>query len=145
MKDSVITEVSQPESDARRLTQAGISPTPQRLAIARVLFTGQQHVTAEDVYLRVNLEREAKGVSKATVYNTLGLFVKKGLLREVFVEASSVFYDTNTRPHHHFYNLDSGRLTDIDERLVPLVLESELPENTRLEGVDVMIKVRNRS
>lgn len=84
-------------------------------------------------------------MSKATVYNTLNLFAKKGLIREVIIDSGKVFYDSNTDVHHHIYNEDTGMLLDVaaDE----MVIENlpELPADTRATGIDVIIRVRNSS
>jgi Fur family iron response transcriptional regulator len=77
------------------------------------------------------------------VYNTLGLFAEKGILREVNVDPSRVFYDTNRSNHHHFYNVDSGELSDIDTGQVPVDQLPTPPQGTVLDGVDVIIRVRN--
>ncbi len=130
-----------PERLEAHLRERGILPTRQRLRIARVLFAKPQHLSAEQVLALVN--REAPPVSKATVYNTLGLFARKGLIREVIVDPSKVFYDPNTRPHHHFYNVDTGTLTDVDPEAVSLGRLPSPPEGTVTEGVDVIIRIRN--
>jgi Fur family iron response transcriptional regulator len=118
----------------------GIQPTRQRLEIASVLFTEPQHVSAEQVLASVNRQRHL--VSKATVYNTLGLFAEKGLLREVIVDPTKVFYDTNTGHHHHFYNLDTNTLIDIGADHIALGSLPHSPEGTVPVGVDVVIRVR---
>ena len=120
----------------------GILPTQQRVEIAQVLFARPQHLSADQVLAMVNRERHL--VSKATVYNTLGLFAEKGLVREVIVDPSRIFYDPNTDEHYHFYNVDTGTLEDIDPDQVPLGGLPEPPEGTVTEGVDVIIRVRNR-
>ena len=125
---------------ATRLSAAGIQPTRQRLRIARILLTGHQHLSADQVLERVN--RAGKPVSKATVYNTLGLFARKGLLREVIIDPSRVFYDTNTAPHNHVYNVVTGELSDIDTGGVNPDALPALPKGTRLESIDVVIRVR---
>lgn len=120
----------------------GILPTQQRVEIAQALFARPQHLSADQVLAMVNRERHL--VSKATVYNTLGLFAEKGLVREVIVDPSRIFYDPNTDEHYHFYNVDTGTLEDIDPDQVPLGGLPEPPEGTVTEGVDVIIRVRNR-
>jgi Fur family iron response transcriptional regulator len=80
--------------------------------------------------------------SKATVYNTLNLFLEKGLIREVIVDPSKVFYDPNTEPHYHMYHLDSGKLTDIDASDVRVTGLPELPPGVVTEGMDIIIRVR---
>jgi Fur family iron response transcriptional regulator len=123
------------------LKENGVLPTQQRLMIARVLFERQQHLSADQVMNRVNTGRDH--VSKATVYNTLGLFARKGLVREVIVDPTRVFYDPNTSDHHHFYNVDTGELLDIDVADVQVTQLPELPPATVSEGVDVIIRVRS--
>ena len=122
------------------LKQAGITPTQQRIEIAQILFTKPQHLSAEQVLAIVNSDSAI--VSKATVYNTLGLFAKKGLVNEVIVDPTKVFYDSNVTDHHHFYNTDTGELTDVDANAVSLAGLPPLPEGTVAEGVDVIIRVR---
>ena len=127
---------------SERLQQYDILPTQQRLQIAQVLLTRDQHLSADQVLDLVNAA--GNRVSKATVYNTLGLFARKGILREVIVDPSRVFYDTNNGPHHHFYNVDSGELSDIDAARIPVEQLPEAPEGTRVDGVEVVIRVRDR-
>ena len=123
------------------LKENGILPTQQRLMIARVLFERNQHLSADQVMGKVNTGRDR--VSKATVYNTLGLFARKGLVREVIVDPTRVFYDPNTSEHHHFYNIDTGELQDIDVSDVQVSQLPELPPETVVAGVDVIIRVRS--
>jgi Fur family iron response transcriptional regulator len=123
MVDPSSIQLLDESSAAERLQAAGIQPTSQRLRIAQVLLTGNQHLSADQVLERVNLT--SKPVSKATVYNTLGLFADKGILREVIIDPSRVFYDTNSAPHHHVYNTATGELSDI---ALHRVLTEQLPE-----------------
>ena len=125
----------------RRLQNAGVSPTQQRMEIGQILFARPQHLSAEQVLNIVNAQGPV--VSKATVYNTLGLFARKGLVREVIVDPTKVFYDSNTSEHHHFYNIDTGQLTDIDNQDLKLENMPLLPDGTEAEGVDVIIRVRH--
>jgi len=131
--------LSDPEV-ADLLRRHGVGPTPQRIAIARVLFERCTHVSAEELYRRVNAGRPH--VSKATVYNTLGLLAEKGLIRAVIADPERVFYDSNTSPHHHFYDETTGELTDIDASDVQVSRLPPLPEGVELQGVDVVIRVR---
>jgi Fur family iron response transcriptional regulator len=123
------------------LREHGILPTQQRLMIARVLFARHHHFSADQVMREVNVGEEH--VSKATVYNTLGLFARNGLVREVIVDPTRVFYDPNTGHHHHFYNIDTGELTDIDPDNIRISQLPSLPDGTAGAGVDVIIRVRN--
>lgn len=126
---------------AELLQAHGIMPTQQRIEIASVLLTAPQHMSAEQLLERVRGLR--RGVSKATVYNTLGLFAEKGLVREVIVDPGRVFYDSNTAPHHHIYNLDDTTLTDIEPTHVMVGELPTLPDGMVVDGVDVIVRVRS--
>lgn len=123
------------------MREHGITPTQQRVEIAQVLFSRPQHLSAEQVLALVNRDRHM--VSKATIYNTLGLFVGKGLIREIIIDPTKVFYDPTTSPHHHFYNVDTGALMDIEADAVALSKLPDLPDGTIAEGVDVVVRIRN--
>ena len=129
------------ERMAAALRGHGITPTRQRLEIAQVLFTRCEHLCAEQVLASVN-ERQAQ-TSKATVYNTLNLFVEKKLIREVIVDPARVFYDPNTMPHHHFYNVDSGELSDIDAGEIAVTRLPALPSGMVTDGVDIIVRIRS--
>ena len=126
-----------------KLQDQGINPTQQRIVIAQLLFARPQHISADQVLLSV--QDSGTHVSKATVYNTLSLFAEKGLVNEVIVDPSRVFYDSNTDAHHHFYNVDSGELQDFAYGNMSVDVMPELPQGTQLDGVDVIIRVRNSS
>ena len=123
------------------LERAGIQSTQQRLEIALVILSRPQHLSADQLLALVN--RNGQGVSKATVYNTLGLFARKGVVREVVVDPNRVFYDSNTNEHHHLYNEDTGTLMDIYADCLLSEALPEIPKDTKLVGVDVVIRVRN--
>jgi Fur family iron response transcriptional regulator len=121
----------------------GILPTPQRVEIADILLERPQHLSAEHIIEK--LKSASSGVSKATVYNTLNLFSARGLVKEITVDPVRKFYDSSTHPHHHFYNVDSGELSDIPDKRVLFENLPELPAGTERESVEVLIKVRDRS
>jgi len=121
------------------LTKKGITPTQQRVEIGMVLLTKTQHLSADQLLERVN--QKSPVASKATVYNTLGLFVEHGLVQEVIVDSKKVFYDSNTEPHHHFYNIDTGTLHDIDINKVEIKNLPELPESATLKDVNIVFRV----
>jgi Fur family iron response transcriptional regulator len=131
------------ESVAERLRAHGITPTHQRIEIAFVLLEGCEHLSADQILVLVNA-RHAEA-SKATVYNTLRLFLEKRLVREVIVDPSRVFYDPNTTPHHHFYDVVTGRLTDIPADAVRVESLPQPPPGTVTDGVDVIIRTRPAS
>ena len=123
--------------------QHGILPTPQRVEIARILLARPQHLSAEQIIEQ--LRAAGSGVSKATVYNTLNLFSECGLVREVMVDPVRKFYDSTTHPHHHFYNVDTGELSDIPDEQVCFERLPELPAGTERDSVEVLIRVRDRT
>ena len=144
MKNTDKQSVTSPEVDLTALLKAhDILPTQQRMMIARVLFGHCGHFSADQVMRQVNTGEDH--VSKATVYNTLGLFARTGLVREVIVDPTRVFYDPNTRHHHHFYNVDTGELTDIEQEQLDINALPEPPAGTVAAGVDVIIRIRNES
>src|SRR5512134_2143357 len=122
------------------LRRHGISPTHQRIEIAYALFARGEHLSADQILAIVNSRHSE--TSKATVYNTLNLFLEKRLIREVIVDPNKVFYDPNTEPHYHMYDLQSGRLTDIDAGDVEVIGLPELPPGVVTEGMDIIIRVR---
>ncbi len=135
--------ISQPKSDteiAQLLRQHNIHPTSQRVIITRILFDKCTHLSAEDVFRLVNADN--RRVSKATVYNTLGLLAEKGVIREVLADPTRIFYDPNTQPHHHFFDVATGELTDIGVDQIHVSGLPELPLGAKLEGVDVIVRVR---
>ena len=102
-----------------------------------------EHLSADQVMTAVNGRHTE--TSKATVYNTLKLFVEKRLVREVIVDPSKVFYDPNTGPHHHFYDVVTGEITDIDASLFDLAGLPSLPPGKRADGLDIIIRIRDAS
>jgi len=124
------------------LHQHHITPTQQRVEIASLLLMQYQHLSAEDILAQLNQRHPI--VSKATVYNTLNLFVEKGLVKQVIVDPNKIFYDSNINKHYHFYNVDTGYLSDIEDEQVTLTHLPHLPEKTQAVEVDIVIRIRNR-
>lgn len=119
----------------------GILPTSQRLEIAEILLEKAQHMAADQIIDRLTAQGSA--VSKATVYNTLNLFIEKGLVHECIVDPERRFYDSNTEAHHHYYNVDTGELTDIPRERIKIEELPDLPRDRQIEEVQVLIRVRN--
>jgi len=120
-----------------------INPTHQRIEIAYALFSRQEHLSADQVMAIVNSRHSE--TSKATVYNTLRLFLEKRLIRELIVDPSKVFYDPNTSPHHHFFEIDSGKLSDIDTEYMKISDFPPLPPGMVTEGIDLIVRIRRES
>ena len=119
-----------------------ISPTRQRVEIAEFLFQRPQHLSAEKILDGVT--GEGNRVSRATVYNTMGLFSQKGVVREVLIDRERVFYDTNSKVHQHLYNVDTGELSDVYDVDVGLAIKPELPDGLRIIETDVVFKVTSK-
>ena len=127
-----------------RLRSAGLRPTRQRLALARLLFDGgDRHVTAEQLHAEAVAAKVR--VSLATVYNTLHQFTSLGMLREVVVEPARSYFDTNTSDHHHFFNERNGQLADIPGDQVQLSRLPSPPAGTTVARVDVIVRIRDQS
>ncbi len=128
------------DSALKRLREAGLRPTRQRVSLARLLFAhGDRHVTAEGLFTEAKAARV--NVSLATVYNALHDFTAKGLLREIFLDTDRSYFDTNTGDHHHFYFERSGRLEDIAASAVRIADLPEAPNGAVVTRVDVIIRV----
>jgi Fur family transcriptional regulator, iron response regulator len=123
-----------------RLRAAGLRPTRQRLALARLLLgNGNRHMTAEQLHV----EAAAAGmpVSLATVYNTLHQFTEAGLLREVVVEPGQSYFDTNVADHHHFFCESNGLLQDIPAHEIAVSGVPTAPPGTAVRRIDVIVRV----
>lgn len=128
----------------QRLKAAGLRPTRQRLALAKLLFEApdghDRHITAEQ--LHAEAVADSVRVSLATIYNSLHQFTEAGLLREVVVESGRSYFDTNVTDHHHFYFEDSGRLQDIPGEMVQLDSLPTPPGGAKVARVDVIIRLQ---
>ncbi len=124
------------------LRDRGVTPTAQRVRVGRILFARRQHLTADEVLTQ--LRESGARVSKATVYNTLNLFARVGLLRELNVDASRSSFDSNVAPHFHFHVEDTGELIDVEPGDVEFARLPPLPPGTETLGVEVVIRVRRR-
>lgn len=125
-----------------KLRNAQLRPTKQRLALAELLYArGNRHITAE----RLHSEAMEAGVaiSLATIYNNLNQFTAAGLLREVVVDSSRSYFDTNVEPHHHFFHEETGELEDIEKSKLTVINIPALPEGTEISSVDVIVRVNS--
>ena len=123
------------------LRMAGLRPTRQRVALAELLFGGpHRHVSAEQ--LHAEAAQSKVNVSLATIYNTLHQFHEAGLLREVAIDASRSYFDTDTSDHHHFFVEDEQRMIDIPASSVAFTALPDAPKGMKVTHVDVVIRVR---
>jgi Fur family iron response transcriptional regulator len=127
-------------SVAQILRQAGLRPTRQRLALGALLFKGEdRHVTAEHLHA----EASALGhrISLATVYNTLHQFKRAGLLRELAINGSRTYFDTNTSNHNHFFIEADGELHDIAGDAIRVNGVPQPPNGMRISHIDVVVRL----
>lgn len=124
------------------LSGAGLRPTRQRLALANLLVGDghDRHVTAESLF--ESAQRHGEKVSLATVYNTLKAFCEAGLLREIVVDGSKSYFDTNMTDHPHFFWEDRSELTDAPADELEIARLPEAPEGAEISKVDVVIRLR---
>ena len=126
----------------QKLAQMGIRPTSPRVRIAALLFAAPQHLSAEQIM--ATLAANGRRVSKATVYNTLKIFAASGLIRQLTIDDSRAWYDSNMGAHYHFHNAESGALIDVP---VPEVEFSRLPptpDGMEVESIDLVIRLRKK-
>lgn len=130
---------------ATELRAVGLRPTQQRLALAELLFAGEdRHVTAETLYEEAT--SQGVKVSLATVYNTLNQFKDAGLLREVIVHAGKSYFDTKTEAHHHLYDEDSGQIRDVHLEVDEEAIREKVavPAGKQIAGVDIVIRLQGQ-
>jgi len=126
------------------LRQVGLRPTRQRMALGWILFAkGDRHLTAEMLYEEATKAKVP--VSLATVYNTLHQFTDVGLLRQVAVDGSKTYFDTNVSNHHHFFVEGENALVDIPHAEVMLDRLPQAPQGYEVARVDVVVRLRKTS
>ncbi|HEX2137491.1 MAG TPA: Fur family transcriptional regulator [Microvirga sp.] len=133
-----------PLSDLRdKLRRVGLRPTRQRVSLGWLLFgKGDRHVTAEMLYEEASRARVP--VSLATVYNTLHQFTHVGLLRQLAVDGTKTYFDTNPTEHHHFFLEDEGQLFDMPSEGVMVSDLPAPPPGTEIAGVEVIVRLRRK-
>lgn len=127
-----------------KLRQVGLRPTRERLALGALLFSkGNRHVSAEMLFEEAN---QAKvDVSLATIYNTLNQFTQAGLLRQVAIDGSKSYFDTNNTEHNHFYIEDRGELIDISPADVVVGKAPTPPDGYEIVRIDVVVRLQRKS
>jgi Fur family iron response transcriptional regulator len=127
---------------AEWLSDGGLRPTRQRMALAALLVGDGQHrhVTAESLF--ADVRESGEKVSLATVYNTLRAFCDAGLLHEITVDGTKSYFDTNTHDHPHFFWEDTGTLQDAPSDELEIKRLPQVPEGAEVAAVDVVIRLR---
>ena len=122
------------------LREVGLRPTRQRMALGWILFgKGDRHITAEMLYEEATKAKVP--VSLATVYNTLHQFTDVGLLRQVAVDGSKTYFDTNVSQHHHFFVEGENELLDIPDADVVVGKTPVPPEGYEIARIDVVVRL----
>jgi len=138
----IITAKTTPDHNniSDMLSVHGIRSTRQRVAIATQMFEKEQHLSADVILEWVNNDLTTATVSKATVYNTLKLFVERGILKEVAIDPQRTIFDTNTH-HHHVFNVDTGELRDIAPLSIDVSNIDGINSNENVAEIDLIVKV----
>ena len=127
----------------QKLKSANLRSTKQRVALAHLLYRdGDRHLTAEMLY--ADAKRVDLGVSLATVYNTLNQFLEAGLLREVIVDSSRSYFDTNIGQHYHFYVEETGDLIDVPANVIEFSQLPDTPAGYDICDVDVIVRLKQK-
>jgi Fur family transcriptional regulator, iron response regulator len=142
MTDAAMRGLGDEDRMAAELRHAGLRPTRQRVELGRILFAkGARHISAEDLHAEAELA--GVRVSLATVYNALHQFTEVGLLREVAIDGSRTYFDTNVSDHHHFFVEGEARLIDMDDHVDIAGLPTP-PEGMEITAVEVVVRVRRK-
>ena len=128
-----------------KLRSSNLRPTKQRILIAKKLFDRKKtfHFTAETLNKAVNKKEDTR-ISIATIYNTVEAFKKAGHIRKILTNNSKSYYDTNIKSHHHFYDPDSKKLTDIDYQEVILNKVPNPPNGKKIKDLEVVISLQKK-
>ena len=125
-----------------KLRKSGLRPTKQRIRICEVLFNANKtfHFTINDLVKMIEINTNQK-ISLATVYNTVHAFEKKGYLKEIVINSSQTYFDTNTSDHHHFFDEKQKELIDLEnEDVHPIKIKKSLP-GKKIKSIEVLVKV----
>ena len=127
-----------------KLRNSGLRPTKQRIKICEVLFETDKtfHFTINDLMKKIHSQTDKK-ISVATVYNTVHAFEKKGYLKQIPINSSQTYFDTNTNNHHHFYDLKTEKLIDLDDKDIgPINIQKSIP-GKKIKSVEVLVKLED--
>jgi len=133
-----------PWHDVNEMLQAaGLRPTRQRMALGWLLFgKGARHLTAEMLYEEATHAKVP--VSLATVYNTLNQLTDARLLRQVSVDGTKTYFDTNVSAHHHFYLENNHELVDIPNAEAIVGRTPVAPEGYEIARIDVVVRLKRK-
>ena len=126
----------------KKLRNSGLRPTKQRLQICEILFDTEKtfHFTINDLVKKINKQSNNK-ISLATVYNTVHAFEKKGYLKQIPINSSQTYFDTNISDHHHFYDLKEEKLIDLDNSDVGPINILKKINGKKIKSIEVLVKL----
>ena len=128
-----------------KLRSSGLRPTKQRIQIAEFLFEREKtfHFTIEQLDKLINTKNCITKISLATFYNTVHTFKKAGHLKEILTSNNRSYFDTHTGAHHHFFDLETNRLTDIKPGEIKIKNAPKAPKGKSIKDIDVIINIEN--
>ena len=129
---------------SKKLRDSGLRPTKQRIKLCEVLFERDKtfHFTVNDLKKIIDLQTNKK-ISVATIYNTVHAFEKKGYLKQIPINSSQAYFDTNITAHHHFYDIKAEKLIDLDnEDIGPINIQKSIP-GKKIKSVEVLVKLED--
>ena len=127
-----------------KLRGAGLRPTKQRVNMCEVLFNREKtfHFTINDL-VKMITEKMNQKISLATVYNTVHAFEKKGYLKQIPINSSEAYFDTNVTDHHHFYDLNEDKLIDLENSDVGPINILKKINGKKIKSVEVLVKLED--
>ena len=128
----------------KKLRNSGLRPTKQRIKICEVLFETDKtfHFSVDELTKKIQAQSDKK-ISVATVYNTVHAFEKEGYLKQIPINSSQTYFDTNTTAHHHFYDVKAEKLIDLDNKDIgPINIQKSIP-GKKIKSVEVLVKLED--
>ena len=127
-----------------KLRNSGLRPTKQRIKICEILFEADKtfHFTINDLTKKIHSQTDKK-ISVATVYNTVHAFEKKGYLKQIPINSSQTYFDTNTTDHHHFYDLKAEKLIDLENNDIGQIKIQKSIPGKKIKSVEVLVKLED--
>ena len=126
----------------KKLRNSGLRPTKQRIKICEVLFETDKtfHFSVDELTKKIQAQSDKK-ISVATVYNTVHAFERKGYLKQIPINSSQTYFDTNTTDHHHFYDVKAEELIDLENKDIgPINIQKTIP-GKKIKSVEVLVRV----
>ena len=127
-----------------KLRNSGLRPTKQRLQICEVLFETEKtfHFTINNLAKKIKNQLNNK-ISLATIYNTVHAFEKKGYLKQIPINSSETYFDTNVTDHHHFYDLNNNKLIDLENTDVGPINILKKINGKKIKSIEVLVKLED--